>query len=132
RGVVLLAQAAVREWRARRAPGSLVMVSASISLAPQRAIPATLPIATKGGVSALVKALALELAAEKIRVNAVAPGLIRTPLLGENPDALAGAQPVGHIGETRDVVEAITYLAGAPFVTGVVLPVDGGMAAGRW
>jgi NAD(P)-dependent dehydrogenase (short-subunit alcohol dehydrogenase family) len=131
RATLYLTQAAVREWRERRSPGSIVVTTAAIALAPQRARPATLPIAVKGGLNAFVRSLALELAAERIRVNAVAPGIIRTPLTTD-PDAHVDAQPMGHIGEASDVAEAALYLAGAPFVTGAILPVDGGMSLGHW
>lgn len=131
RGTLLLAQAAVRQWRARRAPGAIVAITAALALSPHRSIPATFPMVIKGGINVLTKELALELAAEKIRVNAVAPGIIRTPLI-HDPDGLSDAQPMGHVGEARDIADAVVYLAGAPFVTGTVLPVDGGLATGRW
>lgn len=130
-GTVYLSQAAVRAWRARQATGAIVTISASIALSPQRAFHATIPTAIKAGINALTRALALELAPEQIRVNAVAPGIIDTPLISD-PSSLAGAQPIGHVGQPSDVAEAVAYLASAPFVTGVVLPVDGGMSAGRW
>jgi len=132
RGTILVAREAVRTWRATGSRGSIVNVSAAIAIAPQLGIPASFPVAIKAAVNGLTKALALELAAEQIRVNAVAPGIIRTPLLRGDPDALRGAQPVGRIGEADDVARAVLYLADAPFVTGVVLPVDGGMTAGRF
>ena len=93
-----------------------------------------MPLAVKSAVNALTRSLALELAPERIRVNAVACGLVKTPLLGprDHYDDLAGAQPMGHIGETVDIVDAVLYLADARFVTGVVLAVDGGSTAGRW
>ena len=130
-GTVYLSQAAVRAWRARKAAGAIVSITASIALSPQRAFNATIPTAIKASINALTRALALELAPERIRVNAVAPGIIDTPLISD-ASSLSGAQPMGHVGKPSDVAEAVAYLAAAPFVTGVVLPVDGGMSAGRW
>jgi NAD(P)-dependent dehydrogenase (short-subunit alcohol dehydrogenase family) len=131
RGTILLAQAAVQAFREHGSPGAIVSVSAAIALSPQRGLPASLPIAVKGGLNAWTRALALELAGENIRVNAVAPGIIRTPLI-HDPDAMSGAQPMGRVGEPREVADAVMYLARAAFVTGVVLPVDGGLATGRF
>jgi NAD(P)-dependent dehydrogenase (short-subunit alcohol dehydrogenase family) len=130
-GTVLLTQAAVRSWRGSKSTGAIVNITASIALAPQKALPASLPVAIKGGLNAMTKALALELAEERITVNAVAPGIIETPLIS-NPERLGGAQPIGRIGAPREIADAVIYLASSPFVTGVVLPVDGGMASGRW
>ncbi len=133
-GTVLPSQAAVRELRRRGATGAIVNVSSAISIQPLRQTPASIPNAIKAAVSGFTKSLALEVAAEGIRVNAVAPGVIKTPLLGEREryDDLLGMQPMGRIGEPEDVAEAIVYLASARFVTGVVLPVDGGMTVGHW
>jgi len=134
RGTMLLSQAVVSQFRVQGSGGAIVSVTSAISLAPLAAIPAVVPNSTKGALNSFTRSLALELAAEGIRVNAVAPGLIKTPLLGPNGEdgTLAHLQPMGHLGEVSDVVEAIHYLASAPFVTGVVLPVDGGSSLGHW
>lgn len=133
-GTVLTSQAAVRELRQRRATGAIVNVSSAISIQPLLHMAASVPNAIKAAVNGFTKSLALEVAAEGIRVNAVAPGVIKTPLLGdrEQYDDLLGMQPMGRIGEPEEVAEAIIYLASARFVTGVVLPIDGGMTAGHW
>ncbi len=77
--------------------------------------------------------IAIELAPDNIRVNAIAPGIIKTPIHGrtdEEFEELNGMQPLGRVGEVKDIVDAVLYLTDADFVTGVVLPVDGGVAAG--
>ena len=87
---------------------------------------------TKGGLNAVVKSLAIEYADRRIRSNAVALGIIRTPMHDETSyDALAAMHPLGRIGEVDDVVDAVLYLENASFVTGEVLHVDGGQSAGR-
>jgi NAD(P)-dependent dehydrogenase (short-subunit alcohol dehydrogenase family) len=86
-------------------------------------------------LNALTTNLACELAPAGIRVNAVAPGLVKTPLHGRRDDeydALAPLQPMGHVGDVQDIADAVLYLATAPFVTGVVLAVDGGSTSGHW
>ena len=76
----------------------------------------------------------MELAADNIRINAVAPGVVPTGLYGELTDeqleSLHLMQPLGRYGLPKDVADAVLYLAGATWVTGVILPVDGGVDAG--
>lgn len=131
-GFVYLSQEAVRHMAPRR-EGHIINITASIALQPLHNVPAVLPILIKGGLNQATKALALELAPLNIKVSAVAPGIIDTPLYPEPlPEFLSTLQPLGHIGRTSDVVDAVLYLARATFTTGVVLPVDGGMSAGRF
>ena len=94
-------------------------------------MPCAAALASKGGVHALTRSLAVELAARKVRVNCVAPGIIRTPLHGDNADSLASIHPLQRVGEVNETTEAILYLARAAFVTGTILDVDGGYAHGR-
>ncbi len=116
-----------------RGGGHIVNVTASIALNPTAKVPASVPIAIKGGINAMTRALAIELASQAIKVSAVAPGIIDTPLYTPDMHGFLGTlQPVGRIGTTSDIVDAVLYLAGAAFTTGVVLPVDGGMSAGTW
>jgi NAD(P)-dependent dehydrogenase (short-subunit alcohol dehydrogenase family) len=87
---------------------------------------------TKGGLNSATKSLAIEYAKRGIRVNAVAPGIIKTPMHPvETHEGLASMHPVGHMGEISDIVQAILYLESAGFVTGEILHVDGGQSAGH-
>jgi NAD(P)-dependent dehydrogenase (short-subunit alcohol dehydrogenase family) len=116
-----------------RGSGHIVNVTAALADQPQKAVAAALAALTKGGLNAVTRALAIEFADRGVRVNAVAPGVIQTPMHGAGAAAsLAGLQPLGRVGEVREVVEAVLYLESAAFVTGEVLHVDGGAHAGRW
>ena len=116
-----------------RRSGHIVSITASIASQPLAGVPATLPILIKGGLNQATKALALELAPHQIKVTAVAPGIIDTPLYSRDMHGFLNTlQPTGKIGSTKDIVDAVLYLTDAAFTTGVVLPVDGGMTAGRW
>jgi NAD(P)-dependent dehydrogenase (short-subunit alcohol dehydrogenase family) len=95
-------------------------------------VPSALASLTKGGLAAVTKSLATEYAATGIRVNAVSPGVIKTPMYAaETYDGLGTLHPMGRMGETSDVVNAVTYLESAPFVTGEFMHVDGGQSAGH-
>jgi NAD(P)-dependent dehydrogenase (short-subunit alcohol dehydrogenase family) len=112
--------------------GHVVNVSTSLVDHASTNVPSALASLTKGGLNAVTKSLATEYAARAIRVNAVALGVIRTPMHpAETHEGLAALHPVGRMGEIDDVVEAITYLESASFVTGEVLHVDGGQNAGH-
>jgi NAD(P)-dependent dehydrogenase (short-subunit alcohol dehydrogenase family) len=95
-------------------------------------VPSVLASLTKGGLNAATKSLAIEYAKKGIRVNAVAPGIIKSPMHPVEAHAALGAlHPVGHMGEMSDIVEAVVYLEKAGFVTGEILHVDGGQSAGH-
>jgi len=99
---------------------------------PIAGVPAALAALTKGGLNAVTHSLAIEFASRGVRVNAVAPGIIKTPMHpAETHAALGALHPVGHIGEIKDIVDAILYLESAGFVTGEILHVDGGQSAGH-
>jgi NAD(P)-dependent dehydrogenase (short-subunit alcohol dehydrogenase family) len=111
--------------------GHIVNITASLADQPRASAPAGLAALTKGGLNALTRSLAIEVAKRGVRVNAVAPGTIMTPMHAPAEyDALARLQPVGRVGQVKDVVDAALYLESAPFVTGEILHVDGGAAAG--
>jgi NAD(P)-dependent dehydrogenase (short-subunit alcohol dehydrogenase family) len=112
--------------------GHIVNVSTALVEHANTNVPSALASLTKGGLNAVTKSLAVEYATRGIRVNTVALGIINTPMHPEETHvALAGLHPVGRIGDISDVVGAVTYLEDSPFVTGVVLPVDGGQTAGH-
>lgn len=132
KGFFYVTQEAVRHMTARKR-GHIVNITASIALQSNAAVPALLPILVKGGLNQATRALALELAPHNVQVNAVAPGIIDTPLYTSDMHAfLATLSPAGRIGQPQDVVDAVLYLSDATFTTGIVLPVDGGMSTGHW
>jgi NAD(P)-dependent dehydrogenase (short-subunit alcohol dehydrogenase family) len=115
-----------------RGSGHIVNITTTLVERADARSPSALASLTKGGVAAATRALAVEYAARGIRVNAVSPGVIRTPL--HPPDAyasLGALHPMGRVGEVDDVVGAVMYLESAPFVTGEFLHVDGGQSAGH-
>lgn len=111
--------------------GAVVSIGTVLVEQAMTGLPVSAAMAAKGGVHALTVSLAAELAQHGIRVNAVAPGIVRTPLIGADADQHAGIHPLGRIGEPEEIAEAVHYLATAQFVTGSILPVDGGYAHGR-
>jgi NAD(P)-dependent dehydrogenase (short-subunit alcohol dehydrogenase family) len=111
--------------------GHIVSITAAIADQPLAALPAALAALTKGGLAAVTRSLAVEYATRGIRVNAVAPGVVNTSLLpAEMRRMLTAMQPFGRMGETHDIVNAVLYLEQAPFITGEILRVDGGIL--RW
>ena len=116
----------------KQGSGHIVNVSTSLVDHANSSVPSVLASLTKGGLNAATKSLAIEYATKGIRVNAVAPGVIKTPMHGaETHDFLAKLHPVGRMGETKDIVDAVLFLESAGFVTGEILHVDGGQSAGH-
>jgi NAD(P)-dependent dehydrogenase (short-subunit alcohol dehydrogenase family) len=133
-GFFWLTQRAIGQMLKQRG-GHVVNISASIADHADSAEPTALAALTKGGLAAITRSLAVEYASRGIRVNAVAPGIIQTPLHSAEsytPEALAGKlPPLGHVGQVGDVVNGILYLESAPYITGEVLHIDGGRTAGH-
>lgn len=116
----------------RQGGGHVVNITTSLVKQASSKVPSVLVSLTKGGVDAATRSLAIEYARSGIRVNAVSPGVIRTPMHApETYEASAALHPVGRLGEIADIVGAILYLEDAPFVTGTTLYVDGGQSAGH-
>src|ERR1700688_3738862 len=116
----------------RQGSGHVVTITTSLVDQPMSSVPAVLASLTKGALSAATKSLAIECAKSGVRVNAVSPGIIKTPMHPvEAHQALASLHPMGRMGEISDVVDAVMYLDSAGFVTGEILHVDGGQAAGH-
>lgn len=117
----------------KQGSGHIVNVTTSLVDQPIAGVPAVLASLTKGGLNSATKGLAIEYATMGIRVNAVSPGIIKTPMHpAETHEALGKLHPVGRMGEIRDIVDAVVFLENAGFVTGEILHVDGGQNAGRW
>ncbi|MFG2074545.1 SDR family NAD(P)-dependent oxidoreductase [Nonomuraea maritima] len=112
--------------------GHVVTITTSLVDNADARVPSVLASLTKGGLQSATKSLAIEYATRGIRVNAVSPGSIKTPMHPEEThETLAALHPVRRMGELGDVVDAVLYLENAPFVTGEILHVDGGMSAGH-
>jgi NAD(P)-dependent dehydrogenase (short-subunit alcohol dehydrogenase family) len=132
-GFVFMTQITVRQILAQGAGGSVTTITAALADNPIAGAPSSIPMITKGGLNAITLSLANEYARKHIRFNAVAPGIVNTPMHDDNPkDFLKTLSPMGTISEVQDVADAVVYLTEARYVTGEVLHVDGGAHAGRW
>jgi NAD(P)-dependent dehydrogenase (short-subunit alcohol dehydrogenase family) len=130
-GVFHLTQRAVPHLLAQGG-GHIVNVTTSLVDSADSRVPSVLASLTKGGLQSATKSLAVEYATRGIRVNAVSPGTVKTPMHAEEThEFLAALHPVGRMGEVSDIVDAVLFLETAPFVTGEILHVDGGMSAGH-
>jgi NAD(P)-dependent dehydrogenase (short-subunit alcohol dehydrogenase family) len=131
-GFFHITQRAIAEML-KQSSGHIVSITTSLVNQPIAGVPAALASLTKGGLNAVTQSLAIEYAKSGVRVNAVSPGIIKTPMHPqETHAALSTLHPVGRMGEIRDIVDAVLYLESASFVTGEILHVDGGQNAGRW
>jgi len=112
--------------------GHVVNITTALVDHANSSVPSVLASVTKGGLQSATKSLAIEYATRGIRVNAVAPGVIKTSMHPEEHyEMLDRLHPVGRMGEVTDIVDAVMFLEAAPFVTGAILPVDGGQSAGH-
>jgi NAD(P)-dependent dehydrogenase (short-subunit alcohol dehydrogenase family) len=131
-GLFWLTQRAIAEMLKQHG-GHVVNIAATIAEYANSSTPAVLTALTKGGVAAATRSLAVEYASRGIRVNAVSPGIIQTPM--HPPESYQGLgdslPPLGHVGQVSDVVGGVLFLESSPFITGEILHVDGGQSAGR-
>ena len=127
-----MSQQAIAQMEKQGEGGHVVSITTSLVDHAIEGVPSVLASLTKGGMNAATKSLAIEYAKRGIRVNAVSPGIIKTPMHGEESHAALGRlHPVGHMGDVQDIVAAVLYLDSAHFVTGEILHVDGGQSAGH-
>ena len=132
KGFIYPSQQAAKHMAARGS-GTIINITAFLASQPQATLPALMAVLTKGGIDRATRALALELAPSGVRVNAIAPGVIDTPMIKPGAhEFLKTLSPMKRLGTVDEVAAAAIYLIDAGYTTGVVLPVDGGAAAGRW
>jgi NAD(P)-dependent dehydrogenase (short-subunit alcohol dehydrogenase family) len=130
-GFFHLTQAALAEME-KQGSGHVVSITTTLADHAVDGVPSVLANLTKGGINSATKSLAIEYAKRGIRVNAVSPGIIKTPMHApETHDFLAALHPVARMGDIADIVQAVLYLDAAGFVTGEILHVDGGQSAGH-
>jgi len=132
-GFLFISQLAIKQMLAQKTGGSIVNITSTTADHPIAGQNGAVPMITKGGLEAVTRSLAMEYAKQGIRVNAVAPGIVDTPMHKDDPkDFLKTLQPMGQISTVKDIVDAIMYLTEAVQVTGEVLHVDGGAHVGKW
>ena len=132
-GFLFITQLVIKQMLAQKTDGSIVNITASLADHPIAGANSSVPMITKGGLQAITRSLAMEYAKDGIRVNAVAPGIVDTPMHKDDPkNFLKTLQPLGGISEVADIVDAVVYLTEAKQVTGEVLHVDGGAHVGKW
>ena len=132
-GFLYLTQLSIKQMLAQKTGGSIVTITAALASNPIRGVTAAVPMLTKGGLETITRHLAMEYAKDGIRVNAVAPGVVYTPLHRETPkDVMESLSPMGRPSTVKDITDAVMYLTDAATVTGDILYVDGGAHFGRW
>ena len=132
-GFLYITQLAINQMLAQKIGGSIVTITAALARNPMRGVTAAVPMITKGGLETITQHLAMEYAKDGIRVNAVAPGVVYTPMHRDTPkDVMESLSPMGRPSTVRDITDAVMYLSDAATVTGQILYVDGGAHFGRW
>jgi NAD(P)-dependent dehydrogenase (short-subunit alcohol dehydrogenase family) len=132
-GFLYVTQRAIKQMLTQKTGGSIVTITAALARNPIRGVTAAVPMITKGGLETITRHLALEYAKHGIRVNAVAPGVVYTPLHRDTPkEEMESQSPMGRPSTVKDVADAVMYLTDAAAVTGDILYVDGGAHFGRW
>ena len=132
-GFLYVTQLSIKQMLAQKKGGSIVTITAALASNPIRGVTAAVPMITKGGLETITQHLAMEYAKDGIRVNAVAPGVVYTPLHRETPkEVMESLSPMGRPSTVKDITDAVMYLTDAATVTGHILYVDGGSHFGRW
>jgi len=132
-GFLYVTQLSIKQMLTQKTGGSIVMITAALAQNPIRGVTAAVPMITKGGLETVTRHLAMEYAKDGIRVNAVAPGVVYTPLHQDTPKEVMESQsPMGRPSTVKDITNAVMYLTDAATVTGDTLYVDGGAHFGRW
>ena len=132
-GFLYITQLSIKQMLAQKTGGSIVTITAALARNPIRGVTAAVPMITKGGLETITRHLAMEYAKDGIRVNAVAPGAVCTPLHRDTPkDVMESLSPMGQPSTVKDIVDAVMYLTDAATVTGDTIYVDGGAHFGRW
>jgi NAD(P)-dependent dehydrogenase (short-subunit alcohol dehydrogenase family) len=132
-GYIYITQLAVKQMLAQKSGGSVVGITTSLVKNPVAGVSASVQMITKGGLESITISLASEYAKEHIRFNAVAPGIVDTPLHKDNPkDFLKTLSPMGTISTSEEIASAVVYLTESSQITGEVLHVDGGAHSGKW
>src|SRR5204863_10083667 len=126
-GFLYVTQLCIKRMLAQKTGGSIVTITAALARNPIRGFTAAVPMITKGGLETITQHLAMEYAKDGIRVNAVAPGVVDTPLHNETPrDVMQSLSPMGRVSTVKHIADAVMYLTHAETVTGDILYVDGG------
>lgn len=132
-GFIYITQMTVKQMLKQKSGGSIVSITAALADNPIAGVNASIAMITKGGIDTITRSLAMEYAKEGIRVNAVAPGVVSTPLhKSDSENTLKTLNPMGIISDAQEIVDAVIYLTEAPHVTGEILHVDGGAHVGKW
>ena len=132
-GFLYVSQLSIKQMLAQKTGGSIVTITAALARNPIRGVTASVSMMTKGGLETITRHLAMEYAKDGIRVNAVAPGVVYTPLHRDTPkDVMESQSPMGRPSTVKDITNAVMYLTDAATVTGHILYVDGGAHFGRW
>jgi NAD(P)-dependent dehydrogenase (short-subunit alcohol dehydrogenase family) len=132
-GFIFITQLAIKQMIAQKSGGSVVSITSTLTQHPLAGVNASVAMITKGGLESITRSLAMEYVKNGIRVNAVAPGVVDTPMHRNDPrESLKSLSPMGTIVAVQDIVDAVLYLTEASQVTGEVLHVDGGAHVGKW
>ncbi|MHA3775631.1 SDR family NAD(P)-dependent oxidoreductase [Verrucomicrobiota bacterium sgz303538] len=132
-GFLYVTQLSIKQMLSQKRGGSIVTITAALARNPIWGVTAAVPMITKGGIATVIRHLAMEYAEDGIRVNAVAPGVVYTPLHADTPkDVMESLSPMHRLSTVQDIANAVMFLTEATSVTGDTLYVDGGAHFGHW